>query len=185
MATATARARAGRRRAKAWTTPEPAPPARAEPRPAARCRAAGRRPILLPVQGDGSLMKRRERAGAARWGAAATALLLAALLATAGGCRRNEGGQLPEPGGEPIAAEREAIEGFALVRAWPDQEDGGLALAVEFSRTLVGTQDYDRLLTFAEPVAGDSSWSLDGDGRVLRFPFVEPDREYPLRVSAA
>src|SRR5690606_2665905 len=111
--------------------------------------------------------------------------LLAALLATAGGCRRNEGGQLPEPGGEPIAAEREAIEGFALVRAWPDQEDGGLALAVEFSRPLVGTQDFDRLLTFAEPVAGDSSWSLDGAGRVLRFPFVEPDREYTLRVSAA
>ncbi|NLA69032.1 MAG: alpha-2-macroglobulin family protein [Gammaproteobacteria bacterium] len=114
---------------------------------------------------------------------AAAALLALAMLAV--GCGRNEGGQLPAPSGEAIVAERDAVEGFALVRAWPDQEDGTLAIALEFSRPLVGTQDFDSLLGFAEPVAGDSGWSLDEDGRVLRFPFVQPDREYTLRVSAA
>lgn len=113
---------------------------------------------------------------------AAGAMLLAALAA---GCKRDEGGQLPAPGGEAIVAERAEVEGFGLVRVWPDQEGGGLALAVEFSRPLVGTQDFDRLLTFAEPVAEDSSWSLDEDGRVLRFPFVVANRDYTLRISAA
>src|SRR5690606_40008572 len=106
-------------------------------------------------------------------------------LLLAAGCKRNEGGQLPAPSGEAIVAQRAQVEGFGLVRAWPDQAQGSLALAVEFSQPLVGTQDFDALLTFAEPVAADSGWSLDGDSRVLRFPFVEADREYTLRTSGA
>ena len=117
---------------------------------------------------------------AARGGHVAALALLAL-----GGCKRDEGGQLPAAGGEAIQAERAEVEGFGLVRAWPDQSEGSLSLAVEFSRPLVGTQDFDRLLTFAEPVAGDSSWSLDDDGRVLRFPFAEANREYTLRISGA
>ncbi len=113
---------------------------------------------------------------------AAGAVLLA-LLAV--GCKRNEGGQLPAPSGEAIVAERATVDGFGLVRAWPDEEEGSLALAVEFSQPLVGTQDFDRLLTFAEPVGEDSSWSLDDEGRILRFPFVEANRDYTLRISAA
>src|SRR5690606_39245663 len=113
----------------------------------------------------------------------AAAIMVLALLAA--GCKRNESGQLPAATGEAIVAERAGIEGFGLVRAWPDQEQGSLALAVEFSQPLVGTQDFDALLTFAEPVAADSSWTLDEDGRVLRFPFAEADREYTLRISAA
>ena len=109
----------------------------------------------------------------------------AVALALLGGCKDRQGGQLPAPSGEAIVAERGQVEGFALVRAYPDQEEGSLALAVEFSRPLVGTQDFDRLLGFAEPVAEDSSWSLDEDGRVLRFPFVEANRDYTLRISAA
>ncbi|MGY1457704.1 alpha-2-macroglobulin family protein [Luteimonas sp. A534] len=113
----------------------------------------------------------------------AAAMMVLALLAV--GCKRNEGGQMPAPSGEAIVAERTEIDGFGLVRAWPDQEQGSLALAVEFSQPLVGTQDFDALLTFAEPVAADSGWSLDDDGRVLRFPFAQADREYTLRISAA
>ncbi|MBJ6980697.1 alpha-2-macroglobulin [Luteimonas sp. MC1572] len=115
----------------------------------------------------------------------ALAIVAALALLALGGCKRDESGQLPAPGGEAIQAERAEVEGFGLVRAWPDQSEGSLSLAVEFSRPLVGTQDFDRLLTFAEPVAGDSSWSLDDDGRVLRFPFAEADREYTLRISGA
>ena len=110
---------------------------------------------------------------------------VAVVLLLAAGCGRNEGGQLPAPSGEAIVAERAQVEGFALLRAYPDQDGGSLALAVEFSQPLVGTQDFDALLGFAEPVAGDSGWSLDEDGRVLRFPSVEANRDYTLRVSSA
>lgn len=110
-------------------------------------------------------------------------LLLPALLLA--GCGRNDTGQLPAAGGEAIQAERAEVEGFGLVRAWPDQSDGSLAIALEFSQPLVGTQDFDKLLTFAEQVNEDSSWSLDDDGRVLRFPFVEANRDYTLRIAGS
>ena len=113
---------------------------------------------------------------------AACAMLLAILV---GGCKREEGGQLPAPGGEAIVGDRATIEGFGLVRAWPDESHGSLALAVEFSQPLVGTQDFDRLLTFAEAIPDGSAWSLDEGGTVLRFPFVEANRDYTLRIAAA
>ncbi|WP_425603307.1 alpha-2-macroglobulin family protein [Luteimonas endophytica] len=109
-------------------------------------------------------------------------MLLALLLLA--GCGRDETGQLPAPSGEAIQAERETIEGFGLARAWPDQRRDGLAIALEFSQPLVGTQDFDALVTFAGPVEGDSSWTLDEDGRTLRFPFVEANRDYTVRISA-
>ncbi|MCR6662197.1 MAG: alpha-2-macroglobulin family protein [Luteimonas sp.] len=111
-------------------------------------------------------------------------LLFAAIAILAlPGCKRNETGQLPGISGEAIQAQRDAIEGFGLVRAWPDQTDGSLAIALEFSLPLVGTQDFDKLIRFAEPVAETSSWSLSRDGKTLRFPFVQPARDYTLRIS--
>lgn len=111
-------------------------------------------------------------------------LLFAAIAILAlPGCKRNETGQLPGISGEAIQAQRDAIEGFGLVRAWPDQTDGSLAIALEFSQPLVGTQDFDKLIRFAEPVAETSSWSLSRDGKTLRFPFVQPARDYTLRIS--
>lgn len=115
-------------------------------------------------------------------GTVSAAFLLAVMLLLPG-CKRDETGQLPAPSGEAIQAEREQIKGFALVRAYPDQGRDSLAIALEFSRPLVGTQDFDKLLTFAEKVGDKSSWSLDEGGKILRFPFVEPDREYTLRIS--
>ena len=70
-------------------------------------------------------------------------LIAAAALA---GCKRNESGQLPEASGEPIKAQATKVEGFALVGAYPDQHDGDLAIALEFSRPLVSSQDFDALL---------------------------------------
>jgi len=111
-------------------------------------------------------------------------LLAALLLLAATGCRRDPGGQLPQAGGEKLQAQREEVTGFALVRAWPDQKDGELALALEFSRPLVGTQEFDRLLK-VEPAGTDGSgWSLSDDGRTLRYPFVEPARDYTVTVPA-
>jgi alpha-2-macroglobulin len=100
-------------------------------------------------------------------------------------CKRGEQGQLPEASGEAVKAERAEVKGFALVRAYPDQGRDSLAIALEFSRPLVGTQDFDKLLTFAEPVGDKSSWALDKDGKTLRFPFVEANKDYTLRISGA
>ncbi|MBP8909464.1 MAG: hypothetical protein KBG34_08635, partial [Pseudoxanthomonas sp.] len=60
-----------------------------------------------------------------------TTLALAALALA--GCSRDPGGQLPQAGGEKLQATRAPVEGFDLVRAWPDQSEGSLALALEFS----------------------------------------------------
>ncbi|HEU0305456.1 MAG TPA: alpha-2-macroglobulin family protein, partial [Lysobacter sp.] len=118
------------------------------------------------------------------------ALLLAMSAALAlGGCKRDADGQLPEVGGEKIAAKREVVKGFALVAAYPDQDDDELAIALEFSRTLVGTQEFDSLIAVTDkagaPVKG--SWVLDDDGddeaRVLRFPHVEASKEYVVTIK--
>ncbi len=118
------------------------------------------------------------------WGMRSAALVLAAVALFAG-CKRNDSGQLPGASGEAIQAQREEVKGFALVRTYPDQQRGdGLALAVEFSRPLVGTQDFDKLLRFEEKVGNeDSSWSLSDDGRTLRYPYVEAAKDYTLIIS--
>ncbi len=114
------------------------------------------------------------------------ALLLLGLLATGlAGCKRNPGGQLPASGGEAIKAERAVIKGFAVARAWPDQRPDGLAVAVEFSRPLVGTQDFDKLLVIDAKGDGQSGWALSDDGKTLRFPYVEANKHYTLRISGA
>lgn len=110
-------------------------------------------------------------------------LLVLLLVLGIAACKRSPQGQLPEVSGEPVKAQRAQVQGFALVRAFPDQQGDALAIVLEFSRPLVGTQDFDRLLTFAEPVNDKSSWSLGEDGKTLRFPFVEPNRHYTLRIS--
>ncbi len=112
-------------------------------------------------------------------------LLLAMLAATLGGCKRNESGQLPVATGEAIQAQKQAITGFGLVRAWPDQKNDGLSLALEFSRPLVGTQDFDKLVRFEEKAGTEeSSWSLSDDGLTLRYPFVEAAKDYTVVISA-
>ena len=118
------------------------------------------------------------------WGLRGVALVLAAIALIAG-CKRNETGQLPGTSGEAIQAKREEVKGFVMLRAYPDQQRGdGMALAVEFSRPLVGTQDFDKLLRFEEKVGNeDSSWSLSDDGKTLRYPYVEPAKGYTLIIS--
>ena len=113
------------------------------------------------------------------------ALVLLALVLMSAACTRNQSGQLPGASGEAIQTQQEQVDGFALLRAWPDQRRGdGLALAVEFSQPLVGTQDFDALLRFEEKVGNeDSSWSLSDDGKTLRYPYVEAAKEYTLIVS--
>ncbi|HEV7269012.1 alpha-2-macroglobulin [Pseudoxanthomonas sp.] len=115
------------------------------------------------------------------------AFFIGLLAATAlAGCKRNESGQLPEASGEPIKAQAAKVEGFALVGAYPDQHDGDLAIALEFSRPLVSSQDFDTLLVVkdANGAAVKGSWVLDDKGLVLRFPSVEAAKDYEVTLKA-
>ena len=117
-----------------------------------------------------------------RWGWAA-AVLAGGLLLGLAGCR-NDNGQLPKASGEAIATKAEQVKDFTLLRAYPDQKSEGLSLALEFSRPLVGTQDFDKLVRFEEKVGNDdSSWTLSDDGLTLRYPFVEAGKEISPLVS--
>src|SRR5690606_20844965 len=111
------------------------------------------RPILARNPGDGPGVRECTfvvAAAVAQW---MVVLLLAVGLVA---CKRSPQGQLPEASGEPVKAERAQVEGFALVRAYPDQSEDSLAIALEFSQPLVGTQDFDRLVTFTEAMAKPS-----------------------------
>ncbi|WP_082638975.1 alpha-2-macroglobulin family protein [Lysobacter antibioticus] len=126
---------------------------------------------------------RRRFGGLAR---AAAALLIAATVLVAG-CKRDTSGQLPEISGEAIQAKRDAIKGFALVAAYPDQKGSDeLAIALEFSQPLVGTQSFDELLAVADKngAAVQGSWVLDEDGKILRFPHVEAGKDYVVTIKA-
>ncbi|CAN4278947.1 alpha-2-macroglobulin family protein [Pseudoxanthomonas sp. LjRoot125] len=131
----------------------------------------------------GSVHRNRTNARS-RW---VRAFFIALLAATAvAGCKRNETGQLPEASGEPIKAEAARVEGFALVGAYPDQHDGDLAIALEFSRPLVSSQDFDDLLVVkdANGAAVKGSWVLDDKGLILRFPSVEAAKDYDVTLKA-
>lgn len=114
---------------------------------------------------------------------ALTVMLMGALAVGLPACKRNPSGELPAASGEAIQAKREEVKGFAIVGAYPDQRPDGLAIAVEFSRPLVGTQEFDKLLTFAERVGDGSSWTLSDDGKILRYPHVPANSTVTLRVA--
>ncbi len=114
------------------------------------------------------------------------AAVLIAATALVAGCKRDASGQLPEVSGEAIQAKREAIEGFGLVAAYPDQKREELAIALEFSQPLVGTQSFDELLAVADEngAAVQGSWVLDDGGKILRFPHVQASKHYKVTIKA-
>lgn len=114
------------------------------------------------------------------------AALLIAATALVAGCKRDSAGQLPETSGEAIQAKREAVKGFGLVAAYPDQKRDELAIALEFSQPLVGTQSFDELIAVADKngAAVQGSWVLDDDGKILRFPHVEASKDYVVTIKA-
>ncbi|WP_407071497.1 alpha-2-macroglobulin family protein [Pseudoxanthomonas mexicana] len=132
----------------------------------------------------GSVQRNTMNARIPRMRAFFIVLLAAATLL--GGCKRNETGQLPEASGEPIKAQAAKVDGFALVGAYPDQHDGDLAIALEFSRPLVSSQDFDTLLVVkdANGASVKGSWVLDDKGLVLRFPSVEAAKDYEVTLKA-
>ncbi|RYZ69822.1 MAG: hypothetical protein EOP91_14790, partial [Lysobacteraceae bacterium] len=98
------------------------------------------------------------RHGNARIGLMRAFFFVALLSLGLGACKRNETGQLPPPSGEPIKTQPEAVKGFALASIYPEQHEGDLSIAVEFTRPLVGSQAFDDLLAVTDdkgaPVKG-------------------------------
>lgn len=123
----------------------------------------------------------RERAAAGLLRGLVVVLCLIVALA---GCRQDSHGQRPEVSGQAIKVKRETVQGFGLAAAYPDQKDDeALALALEFSRPLVGSQDFDALIGVVDkdgaPVKG--GWVLDRkDARLLRFPHVDASKDYTV-----
>ncbi len=91
-------------------------------------------------------------------------------------------------GAAPVSAEPAAAPaptGFALASASTEPWQGQLALVLEFTEPLVGTQAFDTLITVTDTkgAALTGSWSLDEDGKTLRFPYVKADANYNVRIQ--
>jgi hypothetical protein len=84
------------------------------------------------------------------------------------------------------AAPAQKPAGFALEEAKSEMHEGALALALNFTQQLAGSQAFDTMLHVAGPKgeAVTGSWALDENGRTLRFPFVEADKNYTVMIDA-
>ncbi len=113
-------------------------------------------------------------------------ILLLALAGTLGGCKRGSN-QVPELQGgvQPIDG-RDKIVGFGLVSAGRGEQEGEVAIELEFSQPLVTTQAFDQLLVVKGPKGElvKGSWVLDEDGKKLRFPYVQPSLTYTVLIRA-
>ncbi|MGB4859226.1 MAG: alpha-2-macroglobulin family protein, partial [Dokdonella sp.] len=115
--------------------------------------------------------------------------LLAIAILGLSACNRQPSG-VPEVQKMPVVVESEKAakpEGFALVESRSELYEGQLALILEFSERIAGSQTFDSLFSVTgpkgEPVSG--SWALDDDGMNLRFPYVDANTHYNLRISKA
>ena len=115
-------------------------------------------------------------------------ILVVALLGLSA-CNRQPSG-VPEVQKMPVVVEAEKAakpEGFALVESRAELYQGQLALVLEFSERVAGSQTFDSLMSVTgpkgEPISG--SWALDDDGLKLRFPYVDANTHYSLRIKKA
>jgi alpha-2-macroglobulin len=109
---------------------------------------------------------------------AAAALVLALSLA---GCSREAPPATPA---EP-ALETAKVQGFGLSSWGAERHDGRPALLLEFSQPLAVSQPFDELIAVTGPdgAPGASSWVLDPDRIRLRYPYVEADASYTVRIG--
>lgn len=119
-----------------------------------------------------------------RRGGAWMAYALAAGLALLGtGCSS------PTPPAAPLQTaplESEQVRGFGLSRWGAERFNGRPALVLEFSQPLAVSQPFDELLQVTGPdgAAGQSGWTLDADRTRLRYPYIEADKSYKVRIDA-
>jgi uncharacterized protein YfaS (alpha-2-macroglobulin family) len=115
-------------------------------------------------------------------------LVFAALVAA--GCNRPADHVPDVQGKKPVAAEAAppkpaTPEGFALASANAEPHEGQLALTLAFTGPIVGTQAFDTLIAVTGPKGEtvQGSWALDEDGKTLRFPYVQADASYTVRIK--
>ncbi|MGN6282865.1 MG2 domain-containing protein [Frateuria sp.] len=106
-------------------------------------------------------------------------------LALLAGCNRSSQDRPALQGAPAASASAHAPAGkaaFALASAGADLRDTRTALVLRFNVPLAAAQPFDRELAVngsnGEPISG--SWSLDDDGKTLRFPFVQPNTHYAV-----
>ncbi len=116
---------------------------------------------------------------------------LAALLplaVTLGGSLAGCSRKVPDAAREVGSDTAQVPEGrnFELLKSEAENFDGRPAIALHFSQRLAGSQAFDELLHVTTSGDGEvtGSWTLDDGGRVLRFPFVEPDQSYKVTGKA-
>ncbi|WP_395788476.1 alpha-2-macroglobulin family protein [Aquimonas sp.] len=112
------------------------------------------------------------------------ACALAAVITLAlGACGRDAA----PPPAVPATPELESasVQGFGLSRWGAERFDGRPALVLEFSQPLAVTQPFDEILSVTGPdgAAGSSGWTLDPDRTRLRYPYIEADRSYTVRIQ--
>ncbi|MEO5626568.1 MAG: alpha-2-macroglobulin [Dokdonella sp.] len=117
----------------------------------------------------------------------ATTTLIALALGLCA-CNRQPEGVPAVQGKKTITAEpakEERPQGFALAAARSQQYQGQLAIALEFSQPVVGTQTFDNLIVVNDAKGGtvQGSWALDEDGKTLRFPYIQADQRYTLHIK--
>jgi len=117
------------------------------------------------------------------------AVLVVLLSLSLSACNGQRQGVPDLQGKKPVAAEpakkAEATQGFALASVHPEQYQGQLAVTLEFSQAVVGTQAFDTLIAVTDPKGAvvQGSWALDEDGKTLRFPYVQGDKNYTVRIK--
>src|SRR5262249_11810686 len=95
----------------------------------------------------------------------------------------------PAPAAKPAARPATTTPkpaGFALEDTKSEMHEGALAIALTFTQNLAGSQAFDTMLHVTGPrgEAVSGSWALDENGKTLRFPFVEADKNYKIVIDA-
>src|SRR5690242_15897775 len=152
-----------------------------------RPRCATKRGDNAPApQGKGIVMRHMSVARAPR--RVGLCLVLIGLVALAG-CNRPAQDKPALQGAPADSASAPAPAGkaaFALASAGADLRDTRTALVLRFNAPLAAAQPFDRQLAVTGPngEAVSGSWSLDDDGKTLRFPFVQPNTHYAVLLHA-
>ncbi len=121
-----------------------------------------------------------------RFAGVAVSILLTGALVLLGGCGKQSA---PEPASviSPQQQEATVTKDFLLTGADSDESGGRPALRLRFSQPLIAEQDFDALLVVRDDKGADVSgaWVLDDeDAHVLRFPYVQGDKNYTVSFKA-
>jgi uncharacterized protein YfaS (alpha-2-macroglobulin family) len=120
--------------------------------------------------------------GSVRSGTWMACALAAALALLGTGCSSEAPPPVPV---EAPALETAQVQGFGLARWGAERHNGRPALVLEFSQPLAVTQPFDELLKVTGPdgAEGQSGWTLDEDRTRLRYPYIEADKSYTVRID--